>query len=520
MLLGRQTSLFQKSRVSVTEDVAGMIASHVPSAGLVLVPDIDDGMLLFNLLDTLVSSADGDVDTALARLRACSEDVGVVERARSAVADRYPTADLSRVEAAVLPGPFADLAARWLKSDVRFGLVAGLLPSVKVTGLTGFGDELPIIHEPDPVTFLGVVCSRLTTPGGLLMTVFSRSLITDLKWASWREFLRENGRVAVQSVPDRTEPRTDLLLRWEKTGFQAGVVVDGSLVDPFLVDRSRNFSWGIRAEHTPFFIRPLAVGDFLTCSEGLVTGNDRLFVREVGTDGGFSEPMRFRLVDELQPGNGKRLPYLGMSAKYRSSPVPILPPHRDYAPISTAEHDVVFSSPRCYIFWRGEGEAVRRFVRSQGHGWSGSPGVVFDQDSVCWTRYSDRLLPRWLPSDTVVSSEAPAGILRGGGDPSELFFLLGWLLTSAASLILTDVFDRSGDVSGEVLEMLPYPAWISKERKQTIVEYVRRLVAQAHTAGPLCETSRRVAALDVLFEHDSCVPEPQFEGQRDLFFRS
>jgi hypothetical protein len=89
---------------------------------------------------------------------------------------------------------------------------------------------------------------------------------------------------------------------------------------------------------------------------------------------------------------------------------------------------------------------------------------------------SSRLWVRWLPPGYILDSGAPAAFLRPGIPEEELFFVLGWTATKAASGLLKGVINHTRNIQGKDFERLPYPYWIESDRKSEIAGRVRSLV--------------------------------------------
>ena len=64
-------------------------------------------------------------------------------------------------------------------------------------------------------------------------------------------------------------------------------------------------------------------------------------------------------------------------------------------------------------------------------------------------------------------------VLKDGVDKDELFFIIGWLLTSKCNEILKNVINHTKNIQSKDIERLPYPFWVSDENKKELIGAVK-----------------------------------------------
>jgi hypothetical protein len=81
-----------------------------------------------------------------------------------------------------------------------------------------------------------------------------------------------------------------------------------------------------------------------------------------------------------------------------------------------------------------------------------------------------------LPEGYILDSGAPLAILRENVSKDELWFILGWLNTDAATEIMKTVINHTKNIQSKDMERLPYPSWTSAKDKVKIIGIVKQLV--------------------------------------------
>jgi len=267
------------------------------------------------------------------------------------------------------------------------------------------------------------------------------------------------------------------------------------------------------------------LGEFMVASSGMTTGKNEYFVRRI-IDGAVQEPYDFEFFDdpvtvkrELERARLNRLS-ANQLAKLRDmerrgetrrnvrvvarqAPLPVELPHRDYRYYNKAQSAILYAPPRHAIFWRDEGDAVLTFKKNGRwylHGVGGAP--FFGREGITWQLVAAKLKTRYLPEGYILDSGAPCAFLREAVGHNELWFILGWTLTDAATRILKGVINHTMNIQSKDFERMPYPSWVPADRKEEAIDLVRGAVDQA-IAGALDHPSEIVERLEMLYARDA-----------------
>jgi len=402
-----------------------------------------------------------------------------------------------------------------LFGDVRkFDLIIGNPPfggtidpriQDRLDGRYGERDGLKIKKET--YSFFIVRSVEMLNPGGRLRFICSDTFLTIPTMKGLREFLLNRGHVRVRKLerefPETSQPT--VLLDFELTGHSEQVEIDGRVLRRDTINLTGNRSWKITESLSHLFEGP-KLGDIMVASSGMTIGRNDLFVRDI-VDGTIIEPYEFGFRDEpitlKRELERARLGYLSDAAKAKiaaqekrgetrrtvhvvplPAPIRIELPHPDYRYYNKACRDIVYEQPRHAIFWRDEGDAVITFKKNGNwylHGVGGQP--YFKREGLTWQLISPTLNARYLPSGYILDSGAPCGFLCQGIDPEELWFVLGWCLTPLCTWILKNVLNHTRNIQSKDFERLPYPFWVSLERKRQAIQRCRVLIDTAMRTG-------------------------------------
>ena len=179
-------------------------------------------------------------------------------------------------------------------------------------------------------------------------------------------------------------------------------------------------------------------------------------------------------------------------------------PHVDYHPYNKANNRIIYSDPTHCIYWKNEGEAVLAYKKTGkwylrgvgGQSWFGKEGLT-------WQLVASRFIARYLPSGYILDSGAPCAFLRDGVDRSEMFFTLGWLLSPLANKVLKTVINHTRNIQSKDFERMPYPWWVSPEKRRKIVRFVQNMIAKAESGVNWRWEDRKVQQLGRFFEFPS-----------------
>lgn len=359
----------------------------------------------------------------------------------------------------------------------------------------------------------------LLKPDGRLAFVTSDTFLTLKTMEGLRRRLLEQSNVVIQSVDrfsDETEQPTVILLANrtpEPLTASNAPTSDADLTDSLIVngkglsledvEATGHFSWGINPELAKYF-RGKKLADYVVATSGMTIGNNSMFVRQVKHSerrgSHIVEPYRFEYYeDRITLEDERSRARLGkLSAAKEQSiaeqekrgvsrrnvraiplkrPKTVVLPDKSYLPYNKSDSTPLYAPPKWMIYWENDGDAVYTFKKNGNwylHGVGGKP--YFKREGLTWSLVSNRLRMRYLPSGWILDSGSPCCFLKDGVDKSEIWFILGWAQTDLATRILKTAINHTRNIQGKDVEKLPYPWWVTPERKLSAVKIVRELV--------------------------------------------
>jgi hypothetical protein len=295
------------------------------------------------------------------------------------------------------------------------------------------------------------------------------------------------------------------------------LIIDGKLVDLEKVNITPNYSFLIDSMYGKYFKGKL-LKDFIKCSSGMTVGKNELFLKDV-VNGGIIEKYEYNIVSEpktvekeikrnkfgkltkskkteIENGDIEQV----LDVKYLEQPILVSLPNNDYKPYNKSTSDEIYSQPKTFIYWKNNGEAVITFKKTGPwylHGVGGQK--FFELEGLTWGLISDRIKVRYLPSGYILDSGAPVGVLKDGVNRDELFFIIGWLLTSLSTDILKNVLNHTKNIQSKDIERMPYPFWVENHTKIKIVDLVKKLVNSKINGDEITSDYKKI--LNNLFEY-------------------
>jgi hypothetical protein len=503
----------------------------------VLEPCIGDGSFILPLIEKFLPLHDGPLRQRLDRILAeniygVEIDRGLHARCLAQIEQRwgYCPAQHNLVR--------GDFFTHWFTLDPptgqvirRFDYIIGnppfggtIDPSIQdqLDRQFGFRDGDKIKKET--YAFFIVKCLDILKDAGQLRFICSDTFLTIPTMRGLRRLLMRQGTVDIATLrafSDETN-HAMVVLDFKRTGNASGVTIDGRPVAHSTIALTGNDSWRVTEELAPYFRGP-TLGDYVVATSGMTTGKNELFLRPI-VDGRVSEPFTFEFFDDpISVANELRRARLGLLSPQklaqiallersgatrrnlqvvpRTAPQTITLPHPDYQPYNKALKAIVYARPTHMIYWRDEGDAVRTFKRNGNwylHGVGGQR--YFGREGLTWQLIAQRLNARYLPPGYVFDSGAPCAFLRPGLDPAELYFILGWALAPLCERLLKEVINHTKNIQSKDFERLPYPFWVSGERKQAIIAQIRQLVAAAMAGRVVARTDEDVVQIGGMFE--------------------
>ena len=362
-----------------------------------------------------------------------------------------------------------------------------------------------------------VKCVELLKDNGKLSFICSDTFLTIKTMAGLRNFLMKSGRVVIKPLKefsDETEYGMviiDFTKGFIKNDENIGnhVKVFGEILALEDIKKTGNFSWGNINKYKEYFGKDV-LGNYIICTGGMTIGKNELFVREI-IDRKITEPYDFvffdkpiSLKEEIQKAHLQHLSddkKLEIKNKEKnketklhidviplSSPKNISIPNNDYKYYNKMVKGDLYIEPKYVVFWKDDGLAVKTFKKNGNwylHGIGGMP--YFEKEGITWNLIGTKINPRYLSEGYILDSGCPCAFLKENINKSELYFIMGWLLTDKSNEILKDVINHTRNIQGKDIERLPYPFWINDSSKKTIIEYVKLLIKEKKNNNPISE---------------------------------
>lgn len=495
----------------------------------VLEPSFGDGSFLLALVERFLSMADGPVDTRLQRiltenLWGVELDRGLYEIALATLAERYGQ----------LPDQHNFQCADFFASEFMSGMFDVVVGNPPYGGTfdSAVEDSLDRLYgrwkgrklKKETYSFFTARSLDWLVDGGSLVFIISDTMLTISTMAGLRARLMDTTMPHVEELvefSDETSQPTLVLTARKVPGGADSIVRNGQVIDRAAIESTGNLSWRMDHEFTKYFQGP-TLGSYIVCSSGMTIGNNGLFVREIENEL-IREPYSFEFFNEpitlarelerarlnkISPARQAQIRQMEVDGATRrnvramplAEPVDVELPHPDYRNYNKADGGIVYVKPRWAVFWKDHGDAVLTFKKNGNwylHGVGGRS--YFEREGLTWHLISSRLKMRYLPAGCILDSGAPCAFLREDVDDDELWFILGWCLTSTATQILKSVINHTRNIQSKDVERLPYPWWIDDDTKSQIVETVRKLVAEAMTGRTFTFSDDEIRGLERSF---------------------
>jgi hypothetical protein len=419
---------------------------------------------------------------------------------------------------------------RFAAGDARFDLVVGNPPfggtfdaDIEDALDRRFGRYRGHKLKKETYSFFVAKAIDELAPGGRLRFICSDTFLTIKTMRGLRELLLDSGSVTVADLPGSFEETAQPMVVLDLVaGLPArDAAVRGERLSRAAMERTQNLSWGLRAEHAPYFDGP-ALGEFVIATGGMTIGRNEWFVRPIEPDGSVLEPYEFEFFERPVTLEGEiaRARLGRLSAKLRAraqelersgatrravrvqaraQPSRVKLPHPDYRPYNKACPARLYAPPGHVVYWRDEGDAVLTFKRDGPwylHGVGGQP--FFGREGITWQLVAPRINARYLPPGFILDSGAPCAFLRERVARRELFVVLGWLQTSLATRLLKEVVNHTRNIQGKDVERLPYPHWVAPHLLDEVAVMVEHEVMRAMNGIPIAPGIGR--RLDAIFD--------------------
>jgi len=510
----------------------------------VLEPSMGDGSFIFSLLNTLEGKMNKDelVEWVNSKLYGIEIDEKILVRFYEKwklrnlgpLPDTFQQKDFFRWLPPNCQQDAAICKRAYFQSPLQFfDLIIGNPPfggsfdpkiQDELDSIFGVRNNLKIKKET--YSFFLLKCLDMLKPGGQLCFICSDTILTISTMRGLRHHLQETCDVQICTVPGEFEETTQnmVLIKLAKKEHSAfSIKVFNNQIPTNIIRRTPNLSWRVNKEYAKYFSGK-TLGDYMIASSGMTIGNNELFLRKI-SDGLIQEPYKFSYALKPITLNGEfqraRLGKLSYSKQRqireqerrgetrqiihyerRENPLTISIPNEDYKYYNKSTKGILYSNPKWAIFWRDNGEYVYTFKKSGKwylHGVGGKP--YFEREGLTWSLIAPKMYTRWLPSGYILDSGAPCAFLRPGISQDELFFILGWTLTSLCTSILKNVINHTRNIQSKDFERLPYPAWVDHATKNKAIQVVKNLIEKSLRGASYSHKHTEIINLGELYSY-------------------
>ena len=409
--------------------------------------------------------------------------------------------------------------------------------SIEDTLDSRLGHRFGMKVKKETYAFFIVACVDLLRNGGQLTFICSDSILTIPTMKGLRNFLMRSGKVEIRNLEEFSDETAYpmIVLNFIKGGECGKVVRNGIVVDA--IENTPNLSWGTTPDTAKLFSN-VFLSDYFIASSGMTTGKNELFVREIDERKRITEHLRFELRKEpitveyekqrarlgklstrkialLEQAERDGKTEMRLHVSQLANKITLDFPHADYRPYNKANNRIIYSDPTHCIYWKNEGEAVLTYKKTGkwylrgvgGQSWFGKEGLT-------WQLVASKFIARYLPSGYILDSGAPCAFLRDGIHRSEMFFVLGWLLSPLANRVLKTVINHTRNIQSKDFERMPYPWWVSPKDRREAASLVRRMIAKAKTGIHWDWKDEQMGRLGGFFEFPRNPPESPRMGRR------
>lgn len=395
-----------------------------------------------------------------------------------------------------------------LTDDIKFDYIIGNPPFGGTINIE-YQDRLDYKYgtrnshkiKKETYSFFIVKSVESLVDGGRLIFISSDTFLTIKTMKGLRLFLVESGLNSLSRLDNFSEETSYpmCILDHTKSGKSNYILFDGQIITEENMKTTDNFSWQIGSDFTPYFTGP-KLKNFLIGTSGMTTGKNEYFIREISSNGTILEEYDFNFFDEpitlekefRRARNGKLSSFKisqfrdlesrgitrrNVSIEKKSTPQTIQLPHPDYCYYNKSNPEILYAKPDHVIYWKDDGDACITYKKNGNwylNGVGGKP--YFKREGLTWQLISSSIKAKYLPSGYILDSGAPIAVLRDGVSTSELYFILGWLITDKCNQILKGVINHTKNIQSKDVERLPYPFWVSQDNKLNAISLVQSLI--------------------------------------------
>lgn len=366
-----------------------------------------------------------------------------------------------------------------------------------------FGKRNDIKIKKETYSFFMIKSVENLKSDGKLIFISSDTFLTIKTMTGLRKFLFENGFNSIERIEYFSEETNyPMVILTHNKGIKKNhILLDNIEIyeeDMLLTD---NFSWFIPKKYVDYF-RCEKLNNYIIGSGGMTVGKNEYFLREI-TDDTIIEKYDFVFYDDpitleneiskaklnkigdKKTEDIKQQELRGETKRnvkiVEKEPVIISLPNDDYCFYNKASNKILYAKPETVVYWKDDGDAVYTYKKNGNWYLNGVGGLpFFKKEGITWQLISSSIKARYLPTGYILDNSSPIIILKDDIKRRELFFILGWLLTSKANELLKNVLNHTKNIQSKDIERLPYPSWVSEEDKTKAIEYIQNNIKKIY----------------------------------------
>lgn len=394
--------------------------------------------------------------------------------------------------------------------------------------------------KKETYSFFTVACLNYLTQTGKLLFILSDTFLTINTMQGLRRMILSLGDATVEPLTFFS-PETDygmVVLSVKKNTNKTHTLKTGKETLSYnMINSTPNFSWKINKKLLTYFQGP-KIGEYMTASSGMTVGKNEYFLRDIQPNGTIKEPYQISICDskitlerELQKARLHKISPTKqqlikaqeqagetektVKATPLTEPITIQLPHPNYLPYNKAVNAAYYHAPTTVIYWANGGEAVYTYKKSGAwylHGVGGKK--FFLKEGLTWNLISTKIKARYLPEGYILDSGAPIAVLKPNTQHDELWFILAWLNTNIATLILKTVINHTQNIQGKDIERMPYPYWVTPDNKKLIIEKTRNFIRELQSGTSTSVEQTLHEELETLFAKKELFLNNTFRGRK------
>lgn len=378
--------------------------------------------------------------------------------------------------------------------------------------------------KKETYSFFMVKSVEYLAENGELVFISSDTFLTIKTMTGLRRYLFDNGSNTIQKIDFFSEETSYpmIILSHKKSIKQDYIQLDDIKIMYYDMNLTSNFSWYMQEKYSKYFMKE-KLESYVTASSGMTIGNNDLFLRTIDKDNQITEEYEFTFFDDpitlenefskarnniLSKNKIKQITELESNGVTKrnlrvtklENPIKIQLPNDDYCFYNKASNDIIYAEPNTVVYWKDDGDAVYTYKKNGNwylHGVGGKP--FFKKEGFTWQLISSSIKARYLPKGYILDSGAPVAVLKDGVDKSELFFIIGWLLTDVCNDILKNVINHTKNIQSKDIERLPYPYWVDQETKSKLVEFVKNEIKSKKNTKVISENF--IKDINLMYEY-------------------